>query len=206
MAKPELDPEQFLESLKEQHRILRWEPLPPDEANRPLGGEQARNSSALAYLHQHWTLPDRFHDEDAGGGPKGRLVSVFGRLTYRVLGRYLREERELLGHMVRISETLEQRCDELTMRIAELNEEIIRRQVAEARNQALLAAWLHAEPPVQAVAPASTGTRIPAGTAPAATRSDADGSGSAASPNTTTTTTSDQTASAAVVADVNSRP
>ncbi len=149
MATSELDPEQFLEALREHHRVLRWEPLPPDEPSRPLGGEQARNRSALAYLHQHWTLPDRFHDEDAGNGLKGRLIGAFGRLTYRVLGRYLREERELLGHMVRISETLEHRCDELTVRIAELNGEVLRRQVAEARNQALLAAWLHAEPPVE---------------------------------------------------------
>ena len=147
MGKPGLDPNEFLERLKAEHQVLRWEPLPPSQPRPSSGGEQSRSGGSLDYLHKHWALPDSFHPEDAGGGPKGRLVSLFGRLTYRVLGRYFREERELLGHVVRISEALERRCDALTMRVAELNLEMVRRQVAEAENQAILAAWLHAESP-----------------------------------------------------------
>ncbi len=147
MGKPGLDPNEFLERLKAEHQVLRWEPLPPSQPRPSSGGEQSRSGGSLDYLHKHWALPDSFHPEDAGGGPKGRLVSLFGRLTYRVLGRYFREERELLGHVVRISEALERRCDALTLRVAELNLEMVRRQVAEAENQAILAAWLHAESP-----------------------------------------------------------
>ncbi len=147
MGKPGLDPKEFLERLKEEHQVLRWEPLPPNKLSPASGGEQSRSGGSLDYLHKHWALPDSFPPEDAGRGPKGRLVSLFGRLTYRVLGRYFREERELLGHVVRISEALERRCDALTLRVQEMNLEILRRQVAEAENQAILAAWLHAESP-----------------------------------------------------------
>ncbi len=147
MGQPGLDPKEFLEHLKAEHQVLRWEPLPPDQFNPSSGGEQSRSGSSLDYLHKHWALPDSFNPADAGGGPKGRLVGLFGRLTYRVLGRYLHEERDLLGHVVRISEALERRCDALTLRVQEMNLDIVRRQVAEAENQALLAAWLHAESP-----------------------------------------------------------
>jgi hypothetical protein len=147
VGKPGLDPKEFLERLKEDHQVLRWEPLPPAQPNPSSGGEQSRSGGSLDYLHKHWALPDSFQAADAGGGVKGRLVGLFGRLTYRVLGRYFREERELLGHVVRISEALERRCDALTLRVQEMNLEMVRRQVAEAENQALLAAWLHAESP-----------------------------------------------------------
>lgn len=147
MEKPGLDPQEFLERLKEEHQVLRWEPLPPNKPRPSSGGEQSRSGSSLDYLHKHWALPDSFHAEDAGRGPKGRLVSLFGRLTYRVLGRYFREERDLLGHVVRISEALERRCDALTLRMQEMNLEMVRRQAAEAENLAILAAWLHAEAP-----------------------------------------------------------
>jgi hypothetical protein len=136
VGKPGLDPKEFLERLKEEHQVLRWEPLPPNQLRPSSGGEQSRSGGSLDYLHKHWALPDSFPPEDAGRGPKGRLVSLFGRLTYRVL-----------GHVVRISEALERRCDALTLRVAELNLEMVRRQVAEAENQAILAAWLHAESP-----------------------------------------------------------
>jgi hypothetical protein len=147
VGKPGLDPKEFLQRLKEEHQVLRWEPLPPAQPNPSSGGEQSRSGGSLDYLHKHWALPDSFQAEDAGGGVKGRLVGLFARLTYRVLGRYFREERELLGHVVRISEALERRCDALTLRVQEMNLEMVRRQVAEAENQALLAAWLHAESP-----------------------------------------------------------
>ena len=75
---------------------------------------QVRNRESLEYLHHHWALPDTFDPADGGSGVRGKVVSAFGRLTYRVLGRYLREERELLSHLVRVNEALEQRCDELT--------------------------------------------------------------------------------------------
>jgi hypothetical protein len=145
-----LDPEEFLERLKAEHRVLRWEPLPPDQVRRDTGKQQVRNREDLEYLHRHWALPDTFDPADAGGGVRGRVVGLVGRLVFRVLGRYLREERELISHLVRVNEALEQRCDELTVRCEQLNQDMISRQIVEASNQAKLAAWLHLEPPAAA--------------------------------------------------------
>ena len=64
-----------------------------------------------------------------------------------MLGTYLREERALLSHLVRVNEALEQRCDELTLRCEQLNQDMVDRQAAEAENQAKLALWLHLDSP-----------------------------------------------------------
>jgi len=106
-----------------------------------------RSGADLAYLHGHWTLPDTFDPAAAGGGVRGRLVTLIGRMTFRVLGPYLREERELLGHLVRINDALEQRCDALTLRCEQLEQDVVDRQVDEAANLAELALWLHLDPP-----------------------------------------------------------
>jgi hypothetical protein len=140
-----IDPEEFLQQLKEEHRNLRWEPLPPHSIRSP-GSDQGRNRRSLDYLHAHWALPDSPDAGAMGGGLRGRALSLFGRLTFRVLGRYLRDERELLAHMVRVNQALELRCDDLTLRCQQLNQDMIDRQVAEAANQAKLALWLHLDP------------------------------------------------------------
>jgi hypothetical protein len=98
-------------------------------------------------------LPDHVSGTETGGGVRGRIAGLAGRLTFRALGRYLHEERELLAHMVRMNEALARRCDELARAIAD-------RQVADAENQARLAAWLQAEPP-----PGSRGEPGPVGEA-----------------------------------------
>ena len=101
--------------------------------NRPFGVEQARNRASLEYLHHHWQLPDAYAPEDGGAGAKGKVVGLFGRLTFRVLGRYLREERDLMSHLVQVSEALERRCDQLTLLLQELNTDMLNHRVAEAR-------------------------------------------------------------------------
>ena len=155
MGTPALDPEAFLEAMKSDHQVLRWEPLAPGDVRRRTEGDQARNRASLEYLHRNWVLPDSFDPADAGSGLRGKVVGLFGRLTYRVLGRYMAEERDLLAHMVRVNDALEQRCDELTLRCQQLNQDMIDRQVDEARNQAKLAVWLHLEPPART----TTGSR-----------------------------------------------
>lgn len=146
MGQPAIDPEELLERLKEEHRVLQWEPLPA-EGVRSSNTDQTRNRNSLDYLHAHWALPDTFDPADVGGGLRGRILSLLGRLTFQVLGRYLREERELLAHMVRVNQALERRCDDLTLRCQQLNQDMIDRQAAEAANQAKLALWLHLELP-----------------------------------------------------------
>ncbi len=154
VGEPALEPEKFLKQLKAEHKVLRWEPLPPDHVRKPTANDQIRTRENLEFLHHHWALPDTFDPADGGSGLRGKVVSAFGRLTYRVLARYLREERELLSHLVRVNQALEQRCDELTSRCQQLNEDMVSRQVAEAGNQAKLSAWLHADQ-LRAAAPGS---------------------------------------------------
>jgi hypothetical protein len=146
VGQPAIDPEEFLERLKEDHQILQWEPLPA-EGVRSSNSDQTRNRNSLDYLHAHWVLPDAFDPADVGGGLRGKILSLLGRLTFQILGRYLREERELLAHMVRVNQALEQRCDDLTLRCQQLNQDMIDRQAAEAANQAKLALWLHLDLP-----------------------------------------------------------
>ncbi len=146
MEQPAIDPEEFLRRLKDEHRTLQWEPLPP-EVIRTSEVSQARNRASLEYLHSHWVLPESFDPDDAGRGIRGRMLSLFARLTFQVLVRYLHDERQLLSHMVRVNQALEQRCDALTLQLQQLNQDMIDRQVAEAANQAKLALWLHLEPP-----------------------------------------------------------
>ena len=146
LEQPATDPEEFLRRLKEEHRMLQWEPLPAEGIRSP-DTNQVRNRASLEYLHSHWVLPESFDPDDAGRGIRGRMLSLFARLTFQVLVRYLHDERQLLAHMVRVNQALEQRCDALTLHLQQLNQDMIDRQVAEAANQAKLALWLHLEPP-----------------------------------------------------------
>lgn len=155
MGAPNVDPQEFLDRLRADHQVLRWEPLAPDAVRRPIDSHQVKSGESLEYLHRHWILPDAFDAAAAPPGVRGRLVRFFGRLTYRVLSPYFSQERDLLAHMVRVNDALERRCDELTGRIQQLNQDMVERQVAEARNQAALAVWLHAQPP--APSPAEDG-------------------------------------------------
>jgi hypothetical protein len=147
VVEPAVDPEEYLQRLKSEHRVLRWAPLPPDDAPASIKNDQALNKSSLDYLHQHWALPDSFDASAAGGGTRGKIVGLFGRLTYRVLGPYFREERGLLAHLVRVNEALEQRCTDLTSFCEQLSQDMIDRQVAEAENQTKLAILLDVESP-----------------------------------------------------------
>jgi hypothetical protein len=121
--------------------------LPPDERKQVLESGQSRSRHSLQYLHNHWTLPDSFDNAQSGGGIRGKVISLFGRLTYRVLGPYFHEEREVIAHLVRVSDALEKRCDELTLRCERLSEDMLERQAAEAANLTKLALWLHLDPP-----------------------------------------------------------
>ena len=165
LEQPAIDPEEFLRRLKEEHRTLQWEPLPA-EGIRASDTSQARNRTSLEYLHAHWVLPEEFDPADAGGGIRGRILSLFARLTFQVLVRYLHDERLLLAHMVRVNQALEQRCDALTLRLQQLNQDMIDRQVAEAANQAKLALWLHLEPPGTTPSPEPSVTKANDGVHP----------------------------------------
>lgn len=138
MSEEALDPREFFKRLQGEHQTLHWTPVAPAPTAQRWPGHPLASDESLQYLHQHWALPDQASPHR--GGPRGRLASLAGKVVFRVLGQYLREERDLLSHLVRMNETLARRCDELAVTVAD-------QQVAEAANQAQLAAWLHAEPP-----------------------------------------------------------
>ena len=145
MGEQALDPKDLLDRLRSEHQVLQWQPIPPDEMRTPTG-EGRPDRSSLEYLHGHWALRDEYDPNDAGGGLRSRLVTVFGRLTFRVLRSYLQDERQLLSHVVRTNEALAQRCEELSVRVDQLSKDMIDRQVAEAENQTRLALWLDLAP------------------------------------------------------------
>lgn len=130
----ELDPRELLDQLREDRRTLAWAPLPPSTSLSLLRQYPMRAEQSLAYLHGHWALPDR---PSGGRGPRALLGRLVGRLVFRVLGHYLRAERELLAQVVQTNETLARRVDDLATVMAE-------RFSAQAENEARLAAWLDA--------------------------------------------------------------
>lgn len=140
MEEGELDPRELLERLHADKRTLVWTPLAPAGNLVTWRQRPMRDEEALEYLHRHWALPDQPDAAVAGRGLRGRLVAVFARLAFRVMGPYLRSERELFAHLVRMNDALARRCDELAEALSE-------RQTADAENDARLAAWLqvHAE-------------------------------------------------------------
>ncbi|MHB8682119.1 MAG: hypothetical protein ACYDA2_08500 [Acidimicrobiales bacterium] len=137
MDEAALDPQEILERIRNDHRSLKWEPLAPSDSLARWHQRPMRDEESLEYLHGHWALPDAPDPAVGGSGLRGRVVRAFGRLVFRVLGPYLRSERELVSRLVRMNDALAHRCDELA-------EEIARRQVANAENDARLAAWLQA--------------------------------------------------------------
>jgi hypothetical protein len=136
MGQGTINPEELLERLKKEQAGLRWAPLPPSDGLAEWRKWPVRSELSLDYLHRHWVLPDQFDPSTAGTGIKAKIIHLFGRLVFRVLGPYMRLERELLSHMVRMNDSLARRCDEITL-------EITRRETEQAKNEARLAAWLH---------------------------------------------------------------
>ena len=155
MGRAAVDPKELLAQLQAEHQVLRWGPLPPQEYRSADGDLTPTDPSALEYLHRHWALPGSY--EAATGGLRGKLIALFGRLTFKVLGPYLHQERELLARAVQAIDGLDKRCEELTDRYRELSDAVIARQVSEAENQAKLALWLHLDPPVASADAPQTG-------------------------------------------------
>ena len=143
MTHAPLDPEEDLGTPTSPHEALPWVPLPPGSVRWESDGVERQDRRALDYLHRHWALPDSHDAPHASTGFRAKVVARFGRLTFRVLDRYMSEERDLLAHIVQVNESLEQRCNELMLCCRQLSEDMVNRQVAEARNQAELALWLH---------------------------------------------------------------
>jgi len=70
------------------------------------------SSSDLAYLHERWAASASVGR--SAKGLRGRLRRIVARVVFSVLRQQLDEERELRAHLVRLSDALATRCDELT--------------------------------------------------------------------------------------------
>jgi hypothetical protein len=134
MEVPRVDTTELVEQITAKSMSPEWFPLPPAEELENFRQSPVRSEESLDYLHRN-SLPHSPDSQEAGGGIKGRIIRRFGRLTFRVLGPYLREERELLANLVMTNDALARRCDELAKVVAD-------RQVAEAENGAKLAVVL----------------------------------------------------------------
>ena len=137
------DPAELLTQLRADRRQMAWEPLAPERRRQFHSDDLPRTKEALDHLHRHWVLPDS-PSSDRGSGARGLVMHVVGRLVFRVLGPYLREEREFLSHLVRLNDALVKECDELARRCQELADRAVDRQLAEAANLTELAAWIDA--------------------------------------------------------------
>ena len=129
-----IDPAELLERLHEDKRRLVWEPMAPLPSLVGLRQQPARAEDSLAYLHRHWALPDA-PERPPGRGPRALALRLLARLSATLFRRYFEAERDLLANIVRTSEMLAQRCDDLAAVLIEF-------QAAHAAHDAQLAAWL----------------------------------------------------------------
>ena len=129
-----INPAELLERLREDRRRLVWEPMAPLVSLAGLRQQPARAEDSLAYLHRHWALPEA-PERPAGRGPRALVLKLFARMSATLFRRYFQEERDLLANMVRTTEMLAQRCDDLAAVLLEF-------QAAHAAHDAQLAAWL----------------------------------------------------------------
>lgn len=131
-----LDPRELLERLRSEHRTLRWEPLLPSDDLLVWRRSPMHDEESLEYLHHHWMLPTSFSGRRAQGGVKERIARRVAGLVFRAMGPYLHAEQEMMANLVRTSDSLARRCDDLARVITE-------RQEAEAESQARLAALIY---------------------------------------------------------------
>lgn len=132
----QLDPRELLERLRSEHRTLRWEPLLPSDDLLVWKRTPMHDEVSLEYLHHHWMLPSSFAGRRTQGGIKERIARRLAGLVFRAMGPYLHAEQELMANLVRTSDSLARRCDDLARVITE-------RQEAEADSQARLAALIY---------------------------------------------------------------
>ncbi len=124
----DVDREQVLSFLRRRAELRppTWPPAPlPGPRPRPRVSED----EALGFLHTHWVLPDKGAPA-RGHGWRRKLQERAGRIVFMTLKDYLAQERELLSHLVQVSETLARRVDDLEADIRGLAA-VARSQLAE---------------------------------------------------------------------------
>jgi hypothetical protein len=132
----ELNPREVIEQLRIHHAHLQWAPLPPQPKIGDWTPHELITNESLAFLHANHQLPDPDDADTGGKGLRARLQRRSLRRTMEVLTPRMKAEQDLLVSLIRVTDALARRCDELSELMAT-------RQVEEAANQARLSAWLH---------------------------------------------------------------
>jgi hypothetical protein len=135
MSEEAIDPAELLERLRSEPSPASWAPLLPSGVAASWRDLRLSGLEPLAYVNAHWALPDRGGPGGSTRGIRSAARRLISRVTYSVLGDYLREERELLVHLVQVCNALATRCDEMATVIAD-------RELAEAENGARLVEFL----------------------------------------------------------------
>jgi hypothetical protein len=103
--------DELVQQVRERADRMALSPTVHQPLARVLKPWRLQDHEGLDYAHHHWTLPDTY--VEARRGLRARVRRVVGRLVFVVLGKYLREERELMGHLLRLNDAMAKRCDEL---------------------------------------------------------------------------------------------
>jgi hypothetical protein len=125
-----LDPREIVSDISERAHRLGVDPVDDSEApavlRRPVGSglplPPMRESPAVADVHKTWA---RVHAADAqpatnGSGLRGAVRARIGTAAAEVTGPAQRDDRALIGTLIRAVDALAQRCDELAGRVADL--------------------------------------------------------------------------------------
>ena len=140
MGEAALGASELVEQVRERANRLAWTPPAHEPLERTLDRPRLHDHPGLTYAHRHWALPD--HSSETGRGPKAWVRRIVGRFVFYALRHYLQEERDLIGHLVRLNDDLAQRCDELTEAHRELLDELDHRFSDAATSQEKLATML----------------------------------------------------------------
>ncbi len=125
----DLRAEELVERLSARADDPAWSSLPVFPPLPRMGdATRLHQHAGLAYAHAHWALPDHYVADPSRVHGWRRLARRAKRaaasVVFRALRRYLHEERELLGHLVRLNDAMAARCDALSDAYDRLAEEL----------------------------------------------------------------------------------
>lgn len=125
MAGLALEPREIVSDVADRaHRLSPTDP--PAVLRRPAGGAPppppVREDPDVVAVHQAWAHVHAAGDQApaAGTGVRGKVRSRVTTAVTEVAGPAQRDDRALIGHLIRAVDVLAHRCDELGGRVAEL--------------------------------------------------------------------------------------
>lgn len=126
------EPREIVNDIRARRRVV---PDPPSTLSLPVGTQPppapVRDHQAVREMHEDWR---RVHHPARTPEPRrqGFRESVSGRIAevaQRSVGPDLRDDRMLIGDLIRATDIVAQRCDDLALRMTQLEalvEEVVR--------------------------------------------------------------------------------